>query len=250
MDFLFKHSDNLEFMQTLESESIDLIYCDILYGTGINFGDYQDLKADKNIIETFYLPRLKEMHRVLKSTGSIYLQMDTRINHWLRIMMDEVFGYDNFKNEICWGYKTGGMKKTEYPKKHDVILFYTKSKQYTFNLTRTLKQYVDKSKGYDPYIEFFKDDIGEYSWGYHTDIFIIDNFNPKKQRKYPTQKPNELLKIIIETSSKENYLVADFFMGSGTTSVVCKELNRNFIGCDINMRAIDIANERMNSTLF
>ena len=110
--------DNMELLKQLPNNYIDLIYCDILYGTGRNFGDYQDLKCDRKIIEEHYTPRLQEMHRVLKDTGSIYLQMDTRINHWIRCLMDDVFGYDNFRNEIIWdslplnfaGFKT--LKKT------------------------------------------------------------------------------------------------------------------------------------------
>jgi len=86
--------DNLELLLSQPDESVDLIYCDILYGTGRNFGDYQDLKPIRSEIEAHYLPRLKEMKRVLKQNGSIYLQMDTRINHWMRILMDKVFGYD------------------------------------------------------------------------------------------------------------------------------------------------------------
>ena len=96
--------DNLELLKSQPDESVDLIYCDILYGTGRNFGDYQDLKPIRSEIESHYLPRLVEMKRVLKQNGSIYLQMDTRINHWMRILMDDVFGYDNFKNEIVWHY--------------------------------------------------------------------------------------------------------------------------------------------------
>ena len=87
-------------MRELQSESIDLIYCDILYGTGKTFADYQDLKPEKNLIEQFYEPRLNEMHRLLKNTGTIYLQMDLRIVHWVRIMMDKIFGYNNFRNQI------------------------------------------------------------------------------------------------------------------------------------------------------
>ena len=91
--------DNLEYMKTLPSNSIDLIYNDLLYGTGRNFGDYKDIKADRKTVEDFYIPRITEMHRLLKDTGSIYLQMDTRINHWMRCIMDDVFGYNNFRNE-------------------------------------------------------------------------------------------------------------------------------------------------------
>jgi DNA modification methylase len=131
---MIKQSDNLEFMSSLQNGFVDLIYCDILYGTGRKFTDYQDLVCDRNVVEAFYLPRIKEMHRVLKITGSIYLQMDTKINHWMRIMMDDIFGYKNFKNEISWIYRSQGFSKKKWSEKHDVVLFYTKSGDYTFNL--------------------------------------------------------------------------------------------------------------------
>ena len=110
--------DNLELLKSQPNESVNMIYCDILYGTGRNFGDYQDLKPIRSEIESHYLPRLIEMKRVLKQNGSIYLQMDTRINHWMRILMDDVFGYENFRNEIVFGYNGGGISKKCYPKKH------------------------------------------------------------------------------------------------------------------------------------
>ena len=103
--------DNLELMATIPNNTIDLIYCDILYGTGKDFMDYKDLYPMREIIEEHYLPRLKEMHRILKNTGSIYLQMDSRISHWVRCLLDEVFGYGNFRNELIWCYNTGGKSK-------------------------------------------------------------------------------------------------------------------------------------------
>jgi DNA modification methylase len=102
--------DNLELLLSQPDESVDLIYCDILYGTGRNFGDYQDLKPIRSEIEAHYLPRLKEMHRVLKSTGSIYIHCDWHINHWIRCLMDDVFGYERFINEIIWCYTGAGVK--------------------------------------------------------------------------------------------------------------------------------------------
>ena len=103
--------DNLELLLSQPDESVDLIYCDILYGTGKDFMDYKDLYPMREIIEEHYLPRLKEMHRVLKSTGSIYLQMDYRIEHWVRCMMDDIFGYGNFRNQIIWSYRIQGVSK-------------------------------------------------------------------------------------------------------------------------------------------
>jgi DNA modification methylase len=257
-------SDNLDLMKTIESNTIDLIYCDILYGTGRNFGDYQDLKPIRSEIEAHYLPRLKEMHRVLKSTGSIYLQMDTRINHWLRCIMDDIFKYDNFRTEIVWFYNSQGKSDKEWNRKHDVILYYTKGKQWTFNakdvmdsitdLTyKRFKSEIDK-KGYYTCFKNGKEykyylENGSLPKDWFEDVTYISRYN-KELTGYPTQKPKALIERIIKASSKENDLVADFYLGSGTTAVVCKELNRNFIGCDINPKAIEITNERLSATLF
>ena len=138
-------SDNLDLMKTVESNTINLIYCDILYGTGRNFGDYQDLKPNRIEIENHYIPRLKEMHRILKPTGSIYLQMDTKINHWMRCIMDDIFGYGNFRSEIAWCYAGGGIPKNNYPKKHDVILFYSKSNNFYFK--HQMRNYSQNGSG-------------------------------------------------------------------------------------------------------
>ena len=126
--------DNLELLLSQPDESVDLIYCDILYCTGRNFGDYQDLKPIRSEIEAHYLPRLKEMHRVLKSTGSIYLQMDYRIVHWVRCLMDDIFGYGNFRNEIIWNYgAVGSNPLKDFQNSHNLILRYSKTEHYIFN---------------------------------------------------------------------------------------------------------------------
>jgi len=139
-------SDNLELMAEIQDSTVDLIYCDILYGTGRKFKDYQDLKPKRKVIEEHYIPRIKEMHRILKPTGSIYLQMDTKINHWMRCILDDVFGYDNFLNEIAWWYKTGGSSKRKFSEKHDLILFYSKSKKYKFNVLKQKNYTKSKSR--------------------------------------------------------------------------------------------------------
>lgn len=248
-------SDNLELMKTIESNTIDLIYCDILYGTGRKFADYQDLKPIRSEIEAHYLPRLKEMHRVLKNTGSIYLQMDTRINHWMRILMDDVFGYESFQNEIVWCYESSGKSKSKYSQKHDVILFYSKSKNFTYN-----EQYIKSEKNISRYNKIDENGnkyymrSGKYKVVYKglkpvTDCFLDLPFltnNANERNGYPTQKPKALIERIIKASSNEGDLVADFYMGSGTTAEVCKDLKRNFIGCDINPRAVEITLKRLN----
>jgi len=228
-------SDNLELMKTIESNTIDLIYCDILYGTGKNFGDYKDLKPIRSEIESHYIPRLKEMRRILKPTGSIFLQMDSKINHWIRCILDDVFGYDKFVNEIVWLYGAGGFNKELFCNpKHDTIFAYTKTDMYTNN------KLTDNTHGARLKSWWRINSIADKS-GY----LKIDNEVPL----YRTQKPIELIKQIILMASNEGDLVADFYLGSGTTAEVCKDLNRNFIGCDINPRAVEITLQRLNKAL-
>ncbi len=236
--------DNLELLKSQPDESVDLIYCDILYGTGRNFGDYQDLKPIRSEIESHYLPRLKEMHRVLKSTGSIYLQMDTRINHWVRCIMDDIFGYDKFRNEIIWSYDWGN-RTEKWNAKHDTILFYSKTHKYILTpekVKRNIKDSTIKRMKYKG--AMIKDNLT-----YPTCVWDIPTINgmAKERVGYATQKPKALIERIIKASTNEGDTVADYYLGSGTTAVVCKELNRNFIGCDINPKAIEITNARLDA---
>lgn len=279
-------SDNLQFMHSIESNTIDLIYCDILYGTGRNFGDYQDLKPIRNEIEEYYIPRIKEMHRILKPTGSIYLQMSEEILHWVRCIMDDVFGYERFLRQIYWKRTDNkGSSKSKcktFPNSIDCIVYYSKTERFTFNVeyTEYSQQRIDEFR--------HEDEKGKYRWQtlrtYSQDRYnklmesgmikvpqtskypqfkqyleeskgvILDNnwqdiYYVKYGAMYFSEKPKALIERIIKASSKENDLVADFYLGSGTTAVVCKELNRNFIGCDINPKAIEITNERLSATL-
>ena len=240
--------DNLELMQQMPDNYIDLIYCDILYGTGRNFKDFQDLKADKQIIDEFYVPRIQEMYRILNDMGSIYLHMDWRISHWIRLILDDVFGYKNFRNEIIWSYKSGGASKKKFSSKHDNILFYTKSDDYIFNPLQE-KSY---NRGLKPYrfkgVKEHEDEIGWYTLVNMKDVWDINMVGRTSNERvdYQTQKPKELIERIIKASSKENDIVADFFCGSGTTCVVAKELGRFYIGCDISEKAVEISRKRLS----
>ena len=223
--------DNLELLKQINDNSVDLIYCDILYNTGRKFKDYDDNLGTPQQAMEWYRPRLIEMKRVLKDTGSIYLQCDYRLIHYLKIEMDNIFKVENFINEIIWKYGLGGSGKKSFSKKHDNILFYSKSKDYIFNI-----QYEDatsnKLKGCKKKM---------------IDVWDIANINnmAKERVGYDTQKPKELLQRIIKASSNKNDVIADFFVGSGTSLVVAKELGRDYIGCDINQRAVDITNKRL-----
>lgn len=249
--------DNLELMKQLPSESIDLIYCDILYNTGKKFKDYDDnLGTPQEAIEWYEL-RLIEMKRILKNTGSIYLHCDYRLVHYLKVKMDEVFGIKNFRNDIVWckGNEQNNAKHN-YAYRHDNILFYTKSKLYRFN-TQYMKFDTKNSSRYNRIDEHGKKYAlvldkkqNKYYKCYLKDELPLNNtwvdIPSSKSRDYDTQKPKSLLERIIKASSNEGDIVADFFMGSGTTMVVAKELGRQYIGCDINPRAIEITEKRLN----
>lgn len=241
--------DNLELMAEIKDNTIDLIYCDILYGTGRKFTDYQDLKPIRSEIESHYLPRIKEMHRILNPTGSIYLQMDYRIEHWVRCMMDDIFGYGNFINQIIWHYRTMKNDTKSFKEKHDNILFYSKSNDYNFNsddvriehTEATKKRYKRAKSGFTQGELKEKGKIPNDVWD---DCYLVNNQFTRESVGYATQKPKALIERIIKVSSNEGDLVADFYAGSFTTAEVCKNLKRNFIGCDINPNCFEKAKER------
>ena len=237
-------SDNLELMAEIKDNTVDLIYCDILYGTGRKFDDYQDLKPKRELIEEHYIPRVKEMHRILKDTGSIYLQMDTKINHWMRCILDDIFGYNRFLNEVVWCYRWGSRHKNKWNSKHDIILLYSKSKKWTFNADEVREEYAKNSamtknkkynKSYNEKGALPRDIIN---------LEIINSMSTEKTG-YNTQKPKKLIEKLIKASSNEGDLVADFYAGSFTTAEVCGDLKRNFIGCDISEKAVEIGKSRV-----
>ena len=244
--------DNLELMNKLPDNHIDLIYCDILFGTGKKFKDYQDLKPIRKEIEEHYIPRITEMYRVLKPTGSIYLHMDTRINHWIRCIIDDIFGYENFRNEISWCYDRWTNNSKDFIKQHDVILRYSKSNKYILNQQKIEFSVKSKHKGN----RFSISKNGKLQQEYITnerlknvgDWWNISYLNSQSKERcgFNTQKPKALIERIIKASSNENDLVADFYAGSFTTAEVCLNLNRNFIGCDINPKAVEIGLKRIN----
>jgi site-specific DNA-methyltransferase (adenine-specific) len=235
--------DNLELMSKIESGTVDLIYCDILYGTGRNFGDYQDLRPIRADIESHYLPRFIEMKRVLKQSGTIYIHTGVNTSHWIRCLMDDVFGYNNFRNEIIWYYNSAPRKKNCFGNRHDVIFRYSVSGDFVFNPIREPYS-LSAPRGYEKERYYHSEGkvIGDV-W----QINILGQNDKTERTKYPTQKPKELIRRFVLASTNEGDTVADYYLGSGTTAVVCKELNRNFIGCDINPKAIEITNARLDA---
>lgn len=267
--------DNLELLKSIKDNYIDLIYCDILYNTGRKFKDYSDdLGTPKQAIQ-WYEPRLLEMKRVLKETGAIYIHCDSHLSHYMKIEMDNIFGIENFRNEIIWCYKTSlRNSKLSFGKDHDVIFFYAKSSNHLIHPDRNdfpaSQSTVDRWSKYADETGFvdnkyfaassnnsipnkMKEGGGfNINYGIPRDWWEISNVargnNPeisKKYGKYDTQKPKKLLSRIIKSSSNPGDIVADFFMGCGIAGEVSAELNRRFIGCDIGDKACEMAKERL-----
>ncbi len=189
--------------------------------------------------------RIYYMHKLLSDTGSFYLHCDPTMSHYLKILLDIIFGQNNFRNEIVWWYDTGGMSKKDFSRKHDIILRYSKSNVYCFNAedvkekkNETMINRMHKYSHLDIRI------TSEYK--YPHDVFKINAINPNAQERlgYPTQKPEALLERIIKASSNEGDIVADFFCGCGTSVTVAEKLKRKWIGVDINHLAISLIEDK------
>ena len=201
--------------------------------------------------------RLVEMYRVLKPTGSIYLHCDPTASHYLKIVMDCIFGKSNFRNEVVWSYRTGGTSKRYFSKKHDIILFYSKEDAYIFNQQKE-KAYT-KSKNRKPgeidygggTAEFFEDDVGVYNFVGMRDVWDVSYINSqaKERTGYPTQKPLALLERVIEASSNKGDLVLDPFCGCATTLVAAEKLGRKWVGIDVSPFAKHFVHNRMEKDL-
>ncbi len=209
---------------------------------------YRDTWGNGNDSFISYLyERIKLIHKILADDGSFYIHCDWRMSGYIRMILDEVFGKDNFVNEIIWAYKSGGATDVRFGRKHDSIFFYSKGSQYTFNASKE-KSY---NRGMKPYgfkgVEEFQDDIGWYTLVNTRDVWNIDMVGRTSAERldYPTQKPEELLKRIIESSTKEGDIVADFFGGSGTTASVAEKLGRKWITSDLGKFSINTIRKRM-----
>lgn len=202
--------------------------------------------------------RLLECHRVLKSTGSIYLHCDPTMSHSLKLVMDAVFGRNMFLNEIVWAYRTGGVSKFWWPRKHDTILMYGRKKPGRYFQQIKEKSYT-KSKTRKPGIinygageaEFFQDENGVYNLVNVRDVWEISYVGSTSEERegYPTQKPLALLDRIIQASCPPDGVVMDPFCGCGTTIEAAQILGRSWIGIDVCVNACRVIEKRISNHL-
>jgi site-specific DNA-methyltransferase (adenine-specific) len=254
------HTRALDLLRSIPDSAIDMIYTDPPFGTG----DVQTMtrKAAGNVVSKiaysdkfsnyleFLEPHLIEMHRILKNTGTMYLHLDWRWVHYAKVKCDEIFGYDNFLNEIVWSYNFGGRGKDRWPAKHDTILVYAKKLgDHTFNWNDIDRipyaapelQYVGRSR------EEAEKRIA--SGQVPTDVWnmSIVGTASKERLGYPNQKPVKLIKRAIVASSNKGDVVLDPFVGSGTTAAAALEADRKFIVSDAGDDAIAIMQKRFTS---
>ena len=192
--------------------------------------------------------RLMEMHRVLRPDGSLYLHIDHTAHAYVKCLMDAIFGWKNFRNEIVWCYSGGGIPRKDFPRKHDTLLRYTKSDDYLFHVER--KPYKENTQqvgihstysGPDNRIDL---DRGTPITDWWTDIPTVTGWNPERTG-YPTQKPLDLYERIIKASSNEGDIVLDPFCGCATTPIAAERLKRQWVGMDIWDGALEQVQNRL-----
>jgi len=206
----------------------------------------------------YMYPRLVLMRELLSEKGSIYVHIDWHIGHYVKILLDDIFGKDNFTNEIIWHYPSMSKTSAQHPRKHDNIFRYRKSNQSFFNpLAKAVREkYADSTVSRSKYAAGFNNENANYLqndtklsddvWDYSSDTWTIGHVKSKNEKvDYGTQKPEKLLERIIESSCIENGIVADFFVGSGTTAAVAEKLGRKWICSDIGKPSNMVTRKRM-----
>jgi len=260
--------DNLKALDDLKKRGVqaDLIYLDPPFFSNRHYevvwGDEAEIRSFKdrwaggiNVYIEWMKERVVKMYEVLKDTGSFYLHCDWHASHYLKVMLDEIFGYHNFRNEIVWCYRGAGYPKKDFGRRHDIIFRYSKSDKYILNVDAIRESYATAT------VERFKHYIGNirkgkdfglqklHALGKHPDDWWqIQPIAPsaKERLGYPTQKPEALLEKIIKASSNKNDLVLDPFCGCGTAMAVSQLLGRKWIGIDISPTAINVVEKRLD----
>ncbi len=258
--------DNLPILESLPSESVDLVYIDPPFNTGkvqsrtqmktmrSAQGDrtgfagqrYQTIKVGSrgyaDIFDdflAFLAPRLEQAYRLLKPQGRLYFHIDYREVHYCKVLLDSIFGREAFINEIIWAYDYGGKPRSRWPAKHDNILFYAKDPEhYTFNVD-AIEREPYMAPGLVGPEKAARGKLPTDVW-WHTIVAT----NGAEKMGYPTQKPLGVINRIVAASSNPGDLVMDFFAGSGTVGESCLKLGRRFTLIDNNPQALEVMRKR------
>ena len=258
------YGDNKEILNVLRSQDernrISLIYVDPPFYTNSDKKAVVEEKGEKSFPVAYgdswndigeYLTmlalRLMLMRDVLADDGLIFVHVDWHAVHYIRVLMDEIFGPERFVNEIVWQYKSGGSTKKRFARKHDNILVYSKTADYKFHPQKE-KSY---NRGLKPYrfkgVEEFQDELGWFTYVNMKDVWNIDMVGRTSGERtgYATQKPEKLMERILLSASDPGDLVADFFCGSGSFGVAAAKMGRHFIMSDSSELAIKVIRERL-----
>jgi DNA modification methylase len=244
------HADNLTLLQAWP-EPINLVYIDPPFATGREWNLTQEPKlvayrdSGWGGIDGYLSmlePRLRHIHRVLAPNGSLWVHLDYRVQHYVRLLLEEIFGPEALVNEIIWHYASGGGSLRRFGRKHDTLLWFAKGPDYTFNADAVRVPYkasIAKSRR----SLFHQDgmvcpDVWEISRGK----------NGTQETPYPTEKPRALLERLIDAASNPGDLVADFFAGSGTTGICAIQRGRRAVLCDESPVAINCMRRRFNKS--
>jgi site-specific DNA-methyltransferase (adenine-specific)/adenine-specific DNA-methyltransferase len=255
--------DNLQILKTLlqmkkqgklknadGTPGVRLVYIDPPFATKQEFRGSQEQKAYQDKIAgarflEFLRKRLIFLRELLSEDGSIYVHLDYRANHYIKLIMDEIFGKERLVNEVIYGYRIQGISQSSWARKHQTILFYSKTSEYLFKPEKE-RIYYEK-----PFIDTKKDESGRY----YSDVFVRDVWDcdytkpfisgSSEYLNYPTQKAEGLLRRIITASSNRGDIVLDVFSGSGTTCAVAEKLGRRWIGVDCGKLAIYTMQKRL-----
>ncbi len=266
------NDDCLSVMKRMDKDTVDMVYLDppfftqkqqILRSSTGKIFEFSDIWSSRDEYIQYIQERLLEIYRVLKPTGTIFLHCDSSSSHYLRLLLDDVFGAKHFQSEIIWTYKRWSNSRKGFLPAHQTIFFYAKSNTFTFNTEYTdyspttnidqiLQERVRNSEGKSTYKRATDGTIilsKEKKGVPLSDVWDIPFLNPKAKERtgYPTQKPIELLDRIIRISTNKGDCVLDPFCGSGTTLVSAKLLDRKYIGIDINQEAISLCEKRLDT---
>jgi DNA modification methylase len=256
--------DNLRVLVELPPSTFNLIYVDPPFATGTRrsgaAGSFED-RQDPEAFVSWLRPRLEEFHRVLSSSGSLFVHLDFRSVHHVKVALDGIFGRSALVNELIWCYSVGGKSGRAFGRKHDTILWYARGPGYAFYPERVRvarkagshMKVVTDERGRPVQVKrdrktgrlySYPVDAGKVPEDYWTDIETL-NRGAKERTGWPTQKPEALLRRIVLATTQPSDLVGDFFCGSGTTLAVAAGLGRRVFGVDDSPEAVEITRSRL-----